>query len=279
MHAYFLDVASHASVLEALRSRQFEWAGCPRCSARTVLPLRLWICEEPPPHNPLAAICTICRVHENEMIFRPPPGTVRRTEDDRILEVHLDIMLRQLGLPQSGGDGQTLTNGIAYSADELLWRIDRRAGTSADLIAFQDVRAAVYQKLHSGLLTFDEAEASVWKFVYAAGREWPLETASPTGDLLKALVINLVGGACATAQDEPLPVRLAYAGLVLESYLMLGELTHARIHLGRARKLAASGAENPSARWSLDCAEADILEAEGRDEEADRIRPKTPRPE
>lgn len=69
---YFLDILGQPDLLDPLRSGAYEWSACPRCSAGTVLPLRTWISEELSVRDPLGAICTVCRVRETEMIFRPP---------------------------------------------------------------------------------------------------------------------------------------------------------------------------------------------------------------
>lgn len=71
---HFLDVLGQPGIFDSLLSGAYERSGCPHCSARTVLPLRTWISEEPSPDDSLGAICTLCRVGETEIIYRPPPA-------------------------------------------------------------------------------------------------------------------------------------------------------------------------------------------------------------
>jgi len=272
---YFLDVHGQPGLLDSLRSGAYEWPVCPHCSARTILPLRTWISEDPSPNDPLGAICTLCRVTETEIIYRPPPGTVRRAEDDRILEIRLDMMIRQQGIEQPSADGVILSNGVAYSLDELVWRIDQTLSLPASRVGLQDTMAAIYQKLLSGLLNWQDAEQFIRRF---ANRDWPIEPAQPVGDLMKALIMNLVAEASATVQGKPIGLRVALVGLVAQCYCALGETTRARIALARARDMAATVPEDASTTAALQETEYEILRAEGRQEEAARIRPRRESP-
>ena len=275
---YLLDVVGQPGILDSLRSAAFERSGCPRCSARTVLPMRTWISEQPSPDDPLAAICTLCRVRETEFIYRTPPGTVRKPEDDRILEIRLDMMIRQLQIEQPFADGVVLSNGIAYSLEELVWRIDQTLLTPAAPIDYQDMMAAIYQKLLSGLLNWQDTEMLIQKTAAATGKDWPISPAHPVGDLMKALIMNLVAEACAQVQEKPIGIRVSLTGLVVQCYAALGETARARIALARARDLAATMPENASTTEALQETESEILRAEGRREEAARIRPRREEP-
>jgi tetratricopeptide (TPR) repeat protein len=276
---YCLDILGQPAVLDSLRSGAYEWPTCPHCPARTVLPLRTWISEEPSPSDPLGAICTLCRVRETEIIFRPPPGTERKAEDDRILEIRLDMMIRQLGIKQPSDAGVVLSNGIAYCLEELVWRIDRSLSAAGSQIDYQDTMAAIYQKLLSGLLNWQDAERQIRRTVAAAGHHWPLKAAEPVGDPMKALIVNLVAEACAEVQHQPLDARVCLAGLVSQCYAILGETARARIALARARDLAAKLPGDASTTAALQETEAEILRAEGRRDAAARIHPKSPKPE
>lgn len=270
IHPYLVDLLARPGLLETLKLGALELPCCPRCSAGTLLPLRIWISEQPMPHDPLAAVCTLVRVRETETIYRPPPGTVRKPEDDRILEIRLDIMMRQLGMEQATGE-IVLTNGIAYSLEELMWRIEQTSANAHQ--GYQDVMTGLYQKLLSGMLSWQDAEDLVRKTVPAVGRDWPIQPAQAVGDLIKALVMNLVAEACAEVQDKPLPVRVGLAGMIADCYTGLGEIERARIYLARARDLASQGDMASSMMRALDSTDADILRAAGRYEEAEKLRP------
>ena len=123
--------------------------------------------------------------------------------------------------------------------------------------------AAIYQKLLSGLLNWQDAERLIRDTVAAAGRDWPLNTAKPVGDQMKALIVNLVAEACAEVQRQPLDVRVLLAGLVSQCYAILGETARARIALARASDLAAKLPRDASATAALQATEAEILRAEG----------------
>ena len=274
---YFLDIAGQAGILDSLSSGAYERPGCPHCSARTVLPLRTWISEEPSADDSLGSICTLCRVRETEIIYRPPPGTVRRPEDDRILEIRLDMMIRQLKIEQPTAEGVILSNGVAYSLEELVERINQTLSTSTARIGYQDTMAAIYQKLLSGLLNWQDAERLIRDTAAASGRDWPITPATPVGDLMKALIMNLVAEACAEVQGEPIGVRVTLAGLVAQCYAALGETARARIALARGQDLAATVPEDTSTRAPLQEVESEILRAEGRP--ASGIGPKREKPE
>ena len=270
---FYLDFVTEPGLLGPLRSGAYERSQCLRCSARTLLPLRTWISEEPGPDDALASICTLCRVRDAEIIYRPPPGTVRRDQDDRILEVRLDMMIRQLGIEQPSTEGSVLSNGIAYSLEELVARIDRTLSTPASQIAYEDTMAAIYQKLLSGLLNWQDAERLARETVAAVGRDWPITPAYPVGDLMKALVMNLVAEACAEVQEKPVGLRVNLTSLVAQCYAAIGETSRARIALARARDLVATVVEGASSAVVLQETESQILRAEGRYEEAERIHP------
>jgi hypothetical protein len=275
---HFIDIGAQPALLDSVRSGAYELSACPHCSARTILPIRTFVSEEPSPRDPLGAISTLCRVLETEIIFRPPPGTVRKVEHDRILEIRLDMMIRQLGIEQSSAGSVVLSNSIAYSLKELLWRIDRSLSTPVGQVGYQDTMAAIYQKLLSGLLNWQDAERLIRETVAAVGRDWAVQPAEPIGDLMAALIMNLVAEVCAEIQGKPVDLRIILAGMVSQCYTILGETARARIALARARDLAATlPAEDPTAD-ALQEIEAEILRAEGRREEAARLRPKRQQP-
>jgi CHAT domain len=274
---YYLDLVERPDLLDLLRSGAYESSVCPHCSARAIIPLRTWIAEEPRPHDSLGAVCVLCRVRDTEIIYRPPPGTVRREQDDRILEVRLDMMVRQLKIEQPFVEGVVLSNGIAYSLEELVARIDRTQSTAVS-IGYQDTMAAIYQKLLSGLLNWQDAERLVHDTVAASGLDWPIAPAHPAGDLMKALIMNLVAEGCAEVQGKPAGFRAALSELVAQCYIGIGEIARARIALARARDLAATLAEDTSTEAGLKEIEYQILRAEGRHEEAARIRPLQEKP-
>ena len=182
------------------------------------------------------------------------------------------MLIRQLRIEQAPGSGSAiLSNAIAYSLEELLWRIDHRPADPgrAD---YEDFRTALYQKLLSGILNWEDAERLVRKTTEDLHREWPIEPAAPVGDLLKALVVNLFAEAHAEAQGKPAQLRTALTSAVAQCYVALGELARGRIWFARARDIAMAGAVDAGTLAELDYAETDLLLKEGRHEEAARIR-------
>jgi tetratricopeptide (TPR) repeat protein len=262
--AQLVDLTVAQELREILEQKRINSEICQYCGATLGLPVRVWIQEQPGATDPLGVASWICRPRATEAIYLPPPGTLRNSENDVILEVRQEILLRQLGQNPFAPDAQVgmQSYGVAYGLDELLRRLS--AGSSA----YEDMVQSITEKLESGLMPLYQVEQFIRQIVPPTAKKWPVITASPAGQLREAVVRNLIAEVCAEAQGASASTRAQIAGLTVQCYTGLGEFGLAEANLARAEDLLAN--EPPS--LSLLNVKAELLSAQGHSQEAEQLR-------
>ena len=240
--AQLVDLTVAPELREILEQKRINSETCQHCGATLGLPVRVWIQEQSGARDPLGVASWICRPRATEAIYLPPPGTLRNPDNDVILEVRQEILLRQLGQNPFAPDAEvgTQSYGVAYGLDELLRRLDDIEGKSEGAIAYEDMVQSITEKLESGLMPLYQVEQFVRQGVLPNAKEWPVITASPAGQLREAVVRNLIAEVCAEAQGASASTRAQIAGLTAQCYTGLGEFGLAEANLARAEDLVAN---------------------------------------
>ena len=86
-------------------------------------------------------------------------------------------MIRQLGISQPNHDGVILTNGIAYSLEELLWRIDYGEFESSMPVNSR----TLFPNLPKAAFGVGKLARSTERWIrkIVAGRNWAIQPAHP----------------------------------------------------------------------------------------------------
>lgn len=275
IRAQLIDLTRAPELLEPIQHKRINNDSCPRCGAERATPVRIWIQEQPAPADPLAAISWICRARPTEATYLPPAGTKRNPDYDRILEIRMEMLLRQLADESMSGTATGVhTNGIAYSIDELLWRLESIRSRDEATVAYEDIVQNITERLRSGVMPLYQTEQFVQQAIVPNAKQWPIVIAPPAGDLIAALVRNLIARACAEARGAPPEILAAMAGAVIQCYTGLGELGLAETSLARAEDLLRKSSDTARQEigLQLENVKAELLTAQGRHQEAETIR-------
>jgi hypothetical protein len=271
LHAYSLDLCTVPDLIEPFRQGRINGGVCSQCQSPRVFPERALLRQHPAPLDPLGSVSCLVRVSSSENMYMPPPGTTRDADQDRILEVRMDMLARQLSsdpLHDSRGAG-IFTDGVAYNLCEALRRIEdtRRQGTAST--QYLDICQLLTERLASGLLPYRDAEAYVRDAIAPYAQAWPLMIAVG-GDPLESLARNLVFDACVQARDAPPSVRVDASCRVARDYTVLGETALAEMALKRAEMFAEMAPSDAMVECTqlLDATRESLYNAQGRLDEA-----------
>jgi CHAT domain-containing protein len=273
LRAYAIDLRTDSQWLSHLQAGRVNADACPNCRTTNAHVIRYWVTEVPAPADPLAALSCLYR-SDNEAIYMPPPGTVRRPEHDRILEVRLEMLARQLGPPWARTRDQGVhIQGVAYTVAELARRVAETEKAGRGNTEYEDICQRMTERLKSGDTPFRDAEKFLRGIAGPWLAEWPLVDAVG-GDPYEVLVRRLVFEACAEARSLSPALRAAAACCVSQSYAALGQVGLAEMSLARAEDLmrGLDAAEARSVRTSLLAAQETLHIARGESAEAERVR-------
>ena len=148
--------------LSYVQSGRVNADACASCRTTNAQVMRYWVTELPRPADPLAALSCLYRRSDHEAIYMPPSGTVRRPEYDRILEVRLEMLARQLSPPWA----HTARPGRAYRRHCL-----RRGRTGPADRRNRNGRPGKYRVC--GRLPADDRTAQVWRHAVSRWRKFP----------------------------------------------------------------------------------------------------------
>jgi len=271
LRAHYLDLCVRPELAELIGQHRINADACPRCGASRALPVRAWVLQAPAPFDALATLSCLCWTTGAEVIYLPPPGTIRHEDRDRILEIRCDMMTRQLGVDRRRERSVPGFHGnvIAYSGRELIQRVRAAQQAGPALAGYFDIRNDIARKLASGVLSCRDAEAFLRTIAGPLLKTWPLVHASGN-EPFGRLVTNLMLQASARSQGLPPATQAVIAALVSQNYVALGELGLAEMSLARADDLlrTASNEEAIAERPSLAAAREALLIAQGRRDEA-----------
>jgi hypothetical protein len=281
-HAIDLLAAPELRAL-ALAGR-FETPGCPECGEICAIPLGVFLEDSPFAGDPLASLSCIWRIAPDFIVYRPPPGTERREQWDRVLEIRCSLRVGDLGWDKFEDDSasgpQSVSYSVAYTARQLHELIE--SGAEGDDIprAMSVTIDDIAGKLRSGMLPFHQAEEQIATLAEAMAGQWPLVAVPPPsavgGRALEGLVQALIAETIAATEAKPEMARVFLATSTMTYYIELNESAAAERALARAEDLLAKvPAEDPrriQVETSVRGHRADLLDAIGRHAEADEIR-------
>jgi hypothetical protein len=264
LRAYAIDLRTDSAWLSHLQAGRINADACANCRTTNARVIRCWVTELPAPPDSLAALSCFYR-SDHEAIYMPPPGTVRRTEYDRILEVRLEMLARQLGPPWAVASGHGVQiQGVAYSVAELARRVAETEKAGREKTEYEDICQRMTERLKSGDTPFRDAESFLRGIAGPWLAEWPLVDAVG-GEPYEVLVRRLVFEVCAEARSLSPAMRVAAACSVSQSYAALGQVGLAEMSLARAEDLVRGldATEARSLRTSLLAAQETLHIARG----------------
>src|SRR6185436_13326635 len=139
VRAYIADLVIAPELIEPLREQRINASRCPACGATLSYPVRVWVLEAPGAGDTLAMLTCAWRLARNVFSYQPPPGTQRVEENDRILEIRFEKLLRTVPWPdpegQRSGEPVQATMTISYTPAELIHYLDR-ATAQSDQVPF-----------------------------------------------------------------------------------------------------------------------------------------------
>ena len=274
LRAFAIDLRVNPHWLAHLQEGRVNADSCPNCGTTKAFVNKVWMTDRPAPADELAFLSCLCRRSDREAIYLPPPGTVRHPELDRILEIRLEMLARQLGGAWAHDvEVGVHTDGIAYSIDELSRRISKVEQASVAETEYNDVCQTVTEKLTSGELPYRDAENYLRIITGPTLASWPLIIAEG-GSAIDVLVRRLIFEACLMARELG-PAELAAAACsVSQAYAALGEIALAEMSLARTRDLLAEAEANDAAavQPNVLAAQETLYIARGEHAEAAQVR-------
>jgi len=284
LRTHMVDLVAAPDLKETFLSEQLDAPGCPGCGEICALPIGVFLEDPPQTGDPLASLSCAWRLEPAFFVYQPPPGTERRAEQDRVLEVRFSLRLDQIGWLEADEDSiketRATTFSVVYTPDELRELIlapaenegvPREMSTAIDEIA---------GKIRTGMLTFHQAEKQIARLYAGFAEQWPLIGAGSPNEagaqMMEGLVQALLAETLAAGQHSQLVVRTFLAMATATYYIALNETAAAERALARAEDLFAQiPPEDPlreKINIGLEAHRADLLDELGRHEEAEALR-------
>ena len=285
VRAYAGDLVIAPELIEPLRELRINASRCPACGATLSYPARVWVMESPGAGDTLATLSCAWRLSSSVFSYQPPPGTKRVEENDRILEIRFEKLLRAVPWPEP--EDQRSSNGavqatmtISYTPEELIHYLDRATAQSDQIpFAMETMIREMTRKVESGILPLHQGIDTVLKDAAMFGGDWPIiNPGQPRffeGPLLGHLFHCLVAEGALRAQSASPDALAMFAALTASSLLALGEGALAEAALARADDSLAQlepGRSRDLVAAAVSDTRADLLEFLDRYDEAAAIR-------
>lgn len=272
--ANYVNVHVNNLLAEKIINKQVNNDSCESCGESHCWPIRIWLTEGHLDTDPLAFLSCIYTLHDSAVvIYQPPPGTTRNNSNDRILEVRLEMLLRNLAIDIYGKDRVTITNRVVYELDELIYHINKPAHDSSDDLEVHVQN--ITQKIESGILPLYQAEVYINTILpHSLLISWEVDLISTVGNSTEAIIRSLISEACAKAKQMTLLFRASLAANTAQ--LLIGSKALAQIALSRAEDLftAASPEEvgYKEVEISILNIKSEVLQSQDQHKEAALIR-------
>jgi hypothetical protein len=258
VRAYYVDLITAPELEAPLADGVLNCPRCPHCGESVAFPSRIWISEHPFAPDTLSGMSSIWRSTSGAIVFQPPTGTRRRTENDHLMMYRAMGMVRQYRWPSlAEGAGRTVRVNItvAYSYEDLrrllLKDESGSGGLPRSMKALWDYTAA---DMRSGQYPFHAAEARVREEVLVdkTSEDWPTGGIAPIGDMdaFRRLALCFIREAVAGKTESAPAERAFFAGETCGAYRNLGQLALARAALARAQELLAQADSNPELEYA-----------------------------
>ena len=188
VRAYYVDLITAQELQTPLADGVLSCHRCPHCGESVAFPSRIWISEHPFAPDTLSGMSCIWRSRSGAMVFQPPAGTRRRTENDQLIMYRAMGMMRYRWPSLADYDERTASINVtvAYSDQELrrllLENESANRGLPRSMKALWDYTAA---DMRSGQYPFHAAEARVIEEVLAdkSSAVWPTGGLRPIDDM------------------------------------------------------------------------------------------------
>jgi hypothetical protein len=133
IRAHYVDLITVPELETPLADGLLNCPRCLHCGEIVAFPSRIWISEHHFPPDTLSGLSCIWRSRSGAMVFQPPAGTRRRTENDQLMMYRAIRMMKSYRWPSLavGSEREVRVNiTVAYS-DEDLRRLLRRGFSSS----------------------------------------------------------------------------------------------------------------------------------------------------
>jgi hypothetical protein len=279
---YYIDLVTAPELETPLADGVLSCPRCPHCGESVAFPSRIWISEHPSAPDTLSGMSCIWRSGSGAMVFRPPAGTRRRTENDQLVMYRAMSMITPFRWPSLAvaGERKTRVNiTVAYSDQDLCRLLledeSFNGGLPRSMKALLDYTAG---DMRSGQYPFYAAEARVAEEVLAdkSSADWPVGGLCPIGDMepFRRLAMCFIREAVARKTESAAAERAFFAGETCGAYRKLGQLALARAALARAQELLTQAENNPErelAEMTVRFEESELAAAAGNNDATGRL--------
>ncbi len=278
--AFAVDTLAAPAIKRLLLEGRINNDACPRCGDIRRFVSRLWVFEPPQLHDPLLSLTCAWRMDRDLYIFQPPPGTQRDENDDRILEVRFDTLLRSIHWPLPMADDSEFRStqmGVAYSLEGLASHAESDLSEEDLPRAMTFTIEDLHMKTKSGQLPLHAAQTMILETLAEFVKDWPLIRLGMPGAPLdghRYLIQALLAESIAASRGEKAGVRAMMAATTAYGFLHLSEVGLAEAALARASDQLAKLSPDDPLHEIATLAVTDMrhyfLRQAGRMEEADK---------